>query len=224
MIDEKTQKILIDFNESKAMYSIEQAAAFYKTNSGRLRQCIHRNRDTFNEEIEVFHGETLKKTKKVLRSHYFKISSLTIIKPRGLIRLGLLIKNNEVAEKIKKAVLSEPVLVDYYKDILLTRNQALKKQFEIKSILSQTFSGLFEIKEEQYIGKYRVDFILNNNVIVECDEFGHRAYDQRKELERENFLKSQGYQIVRYNPDDCNTSVFEIINKILIMINKHNAA
>lgn len=73
-----------------------------------------------------------------------------------------------------------------------------------------------ETKRELVLGDYRVDLIFpNEKVLVECDEYGHKHYCQVKEKERELFFESQGYTIIRFNPNEKNFRIGLVIAEIL---------
>ena len=73
-----------------------------------------------------------------------------------------------------------------------------------------------ETKREYVLGDYRADLIFpNEKVLIECDEYGHKHYCQVKEKERELFFESQGYTIVRFNPNEKNFRIGLVIADIL---------
>jgi very-short-patch-repair endonuclease len=67
------------------------------------------------------------------------------------------------------------------------------------------------------IGPYFADLCFTDDLIViECDEYGHRDRSVADEVAREEFIKNQGYAMIRYNP---NEEGFDLSN-VLNMINK----
>lgn len=64
------------------------------------------------------------------------------------------------------------------------------------------------IKRQVYIAGYYADIELvglENNVIIEYDENNHKWYDQNKEKQREDVLKSLGYTLLRI--DDSSSPI-----------------
>ena len=105
--------------------------------------------------------------------------------------------------------------------LLLNISTHLIKQNKLYDILRIAFKNTYDIKKQIKIGKYRVDFIINENIIIECDEFGHKDRNEFYEKTRENFLNNLGYKIIRYNPDDNDSyNIFKLINNIIRNINE----
>jgi len=56
-------------------------------------------------------------------------------------------------------------------------------------------------KRQKIIGTYRTDlYFPDYKLIIECDENDHKDRNQKEELERQNYLISNGYSILRYDP------------------------
>lgn len=73
-----------------------------------------------------------------------------------------------------------------------------------------------ETKREYVLGDYRADLIFpSEKVLIECDEYGHKRYCQKKEKERELFFENQGYTIIRFNPNEKNFRIGLVIAEIL---------
>lgn len=76
---------------------------------------------------------------------------------------------------------------------------------------------------QHVVGPYRVDMYLPAyNIVVECDEHGHKYYDLEQERLREqyitNFLKCQW---IRFNPDDKGFSIFQTANVVFQAVKAH---
>jgi very-short-patch-repair endonuclease len=77
------------------------------------------------------------------------------------------------------------------------------------------FKDVLDMKQQQYICGYRVDLLIRQqNIIVECDENGHNDRDRLYEAAREYCLKKQGYTIIRFNPNEPDFCLADVINKI----------
>lgn len=71
-------------------------------------------------------------------------------------------------------------------------------------------------KREYPIGEYRTDLtFINEKIVVECDEYGHKNYCPIAEKERELYLESQGYAIIRFNPNVKHFSIGLVIADIM---------
>jgi len=101
---------------------------------------------------------------------------------------------------------------------IINRNNHLYKENELKAILNKVFQNICLITNQVICGKYRIDFILDSNIIVECNENNHEGYDKKYEQERKLFLLNKGYTILEYNPDK--DDVFNLINNIFILLNE----
>jgi len=82
------------------------------------------------------------------------------------------------------------------------------------------YSNLFDffsifnlpIKKQVCIGSYIVDFIIKD-FVIEYDENNHSNYNKEKEKIRENYIKSQGYKIIRVSDINSNSYNLGIIAK-----------
>ena len=226
------KKIILDHIDSFCktkifqMFSIGDVAEFYLTSNETVKTIMNRNRTDYelHEELVVLRGSSLKKYKEELcdldRERTKGINSLTLITKEGLIRTGLLMLQNKKSEDIREEIISNGDIPLRYKSLLIGRNhQPLAKQYGVSIFLEKSLGNLFKIDKQIKIGKYRIDFLIDKYVIVECDEFGHKQYNQLNEMKRNNYLINNGYHIIRFNPDttDC---PYELINKILTTIHK----
>ena len=77
------------------------------------------------------------------------------------------------------------------------------------------------IKRQVYIGGYYADIELvglENNVIIEYDENNHKWYDQNKEKQREDVLKSLGYTLLRIDDSSSPIESASLIFKQLLKL------
>ncbi len=109
-------------------------------------------------------------------------------------------------------------LPDEFKQVILTRAKKLRKEQTVpENILwyflrAKRFMGL-KFKRQVPIGKYIVDFVcFEKKLIIELDGSGHLELEKIEyDKKRDNFLKSQGFSVLRiYNND-----VFENIEAVL---------
>lgn len=209
---------------NNGMADIDDAADFYNVNTERISSILRRSKDDFinYEEMVVFRGELLKEYINK-RGKSNNIRNLSILSEDGMIRVGLLIQNNVKAESLKSEFLMNINNVsEKFKKLLTGKSQQiLAKQFNLGRILRKSLGGLVNLAEEVKIDKYRADFLINEYIIIECDEYGHKNYDKLKEAKREKILISKGYEIIRFNPDS-NDCPFELINKIMKTIHMNN--
>ena len=69
---------------------------------------------------------------------------------------------------------------------------------------------------QQNIGKYKIDlYFPKYKLIIECDEFNHKDRNKKYELERHFFIENElNATFIRFNPDDNNFNILDIISKI----------
>ncbi|TPF17982.1 ORF6N domain-containing protein [Priestia megaterium] len=88
----------------------EMAAEYYGVPINTIKTAISRNRDEFNdyEEIKVLKGKALKEFKSEFQDEtLFKgANALTLISRRGLLRLGMLLTESEVARSVRSYLLN----------------------------------------------------------------------------------------------------------------------
>ena len=67
------------------------------------------------------------------------------------------------------------------------------------------------------IGPYRIDlYLAGPKIAIECDEHGHRKYDQGMEAARELFIKEHlGCCFVRYDPFTRDFSVNHVAARVV---------
>lgn len=85
--------------------------------------------------------------------------------------------------------------------------------------IENAYNDIFNVKRQFSMGKYRVDlYFIEYRLVIECDEFNHQDRDIFEEKEREQYIQSLGNKIIRYNPNQKDfdlSNVLKKINKIL---------
>jgi very-short-patch-repair endonuclease len=81
--------------------------------------------------------------------------------------------------------------------------------------IENSFKDIFNIKRQFTMGKYRVDlYFIDYKLVVECDEFNHKDRDPIKETLREEHILSLGNEIIRYNPNEPNFDLSNVLREI----------
>jgi very-short-patch-repair endonuclease len=76
--------------------------------------------------------------------------------------------------------------------------------------IENTYSNMLNIKRQYAFGKYKVDlYFIDYKLVIECDENNHDDREPINEKVREEYIKSLGNKIIRYNP---NTASFDLSN------------
>ncbi|WP_285526585.1 hypothetical protein [Bacillus altitudinis] len=90
--------------------TFEMAAEYYDVSPGTIRAAISRNRDEFNQygELRILKGKALKEFKSMFQDEMlFKgASSLNLLNRRGLLRIGMILTESEVASSVRNYLLN----------------------------------------------------------------------------------------------------------------------
>ena len=81
------------------------------------------------------------------------------------------------------------------------------KEEELIGFLMRVFSRKHSCHVQRCLGPYRVDMMIDDCVVVECDEHNHVGYDQVKEADRHEYIKMKGYTLYGF---DCDCPTFDL--------------
>lgn len=85
--------------------------------------------------------------------------------------------------------------------------------------IENAFQGLRAMSRQFRIGPYFADLCFTDDLIViECDEYGHHDRYEAEEVAREDFIKNQGYAMIRYNPNEAGFDLSNVLNRINMRI------
>lgn len=93
------------------------------------------------------------------------------------------------------------------------------KEQECLYAIMKAFSG--EKMERQYrVGGHRIDlYFPYYDLAIECDENNHQNYDPKEEIARQKLIEKElCCMFIRFNPDEKNFNIFEVINQMFILI------
>lgn len=89
---------------------------------------------------------------------------------------------------------------------------AKKYQKEMSYLINNIFHS-HKVENEKYVDGYRIDFLIDNHIAIECDEAVHDYYDKDHEKRREETLANKNYTFYRY--DVRNGNVLSFIGDII---------
>lgn len=117
-----------------------------------------------------------------------------------------------IAEDCRKFSLDLPDRVSVTKE-QITANQIVKAFSHLRSI--HQFS----------VRPYFIDlYFPDHKIAIECDEDNHCGYDSQMELQRQKYIeKALDCVFIRYNPDDRNFNIGDVIHRIMMLIYGKNA-
>jgi len=81
--------------------------------------------------------------------------------------------------------------------------------------IENSFSEALRLTRQKRIGTYYIDLYFEDyNLAIECDENDHKGRDITYERTREQYLLEQNITILRYNPNDKNFDLSNVLRKI----------
>ena len=94
--------------------------------------------------------------------------------------------------------------------------KTLLQETKTLAALAEIFKGE-DITFQFPVGPYRVDMYMPAyNIVVECDEHGHRRYNKEHEDTRTQYIEDAiGCRFVRFDPDGECFSIFQAANQVL---------
>ncbi len=86
----------------------EMGAEYYEVDKMVIRLVVHRHRDELKSDgMKVLRGDELQRFKKELQNVTLKArSKLTILPRRAVLRIGMLLRDSEVAKKVHSYLLN----------------------------------------------------------------------------------------------------------------------
>ncbi|MDF2952363.1 MAG: hypothetical protein K0S18_1946 [Anaerocolumna sp.] len=200
--------------------TIFQVANYYKTNTKTIDTIIRRNREEFcNDGIYRINGDKLKSFKKFHNEIPAKTPYLLLIPYACILRIAFKLQNNNTATKLREDVCSKYPLL--YEELMSFNIKLINKKYELelKELISKIFSKYHKIDYQYKIHNYFVDFLIDDKLIIECDENGHDNYNNVDEIKRETFLLGKGYKLLRYDTrsNDMLEFIGEISNKLALL-------
>ena len=84
------------------------------------------------------------------------------------------------------------------------------------SIIIKAINGFIDYKTQFQISKYRIDlYIPSLKLAIECDEKSHLPYAIKDKQREDEIKKLLNCQFLRFNPDDPNFNIGNVINTVL---------
>jgi very-short-patch-repair endonuclease len=95
------------------------------------------------------------------------------------------------------------------------------KESETLRAIMKAFKGE-NMKEQYAVLDYRLDlYFPTYNLAIECDEFNHKDRCPIKEKDRyDKITKKLNCKWLRFDPDDKDFSIFDVINRIFLIIKR----
>lgn len=111
--------------------------------------------------------------------------------------------------------LSRPSTPAAVADVKLTHIRRYHpKEEEVMGFVIRVYTSSFRCQSQHAIGRYRVDALIDERIVVECDEKGHGCYDPVAEEERQLYLENHGFTIYRFNPDSNDFDLAKVVSDL----------
>lgn len=131
---------------------------------------------------------------------------------RYILYIIMLSSNSAKALKIREDM--RRVNIKMFEEFEIIKTGRFKKhENDVENYLKYSF-GEENVKKQENVGEYILDFVLFEKINIEVDENGHSDYSKVEEHNRELYIKENtNYNIIRYNPNKDKPYI--LINKIL---------
>ena len=124
----KTKALVMAFWEGKNIATTKQLADFYGVDEDTVQKSSLRNKDEFlSDGLQVLRGKALRDAVDILSVASVKSSVLTIWTPRAALRLGMLLRDSDVAKQLRSLILDMVAIAPQQND----RIRELELQLEI---------------------------------------------------------------------------------------------
>lgn len=135
--------------------TLQMAADYYEVKFDTIKSVIKRNRDEFNEygEMRVLKGKALKdfKGQVQLAPELKTAPSLTLINRRGLLRMGMLLTESNVARSIRNYLLNvEEVSTDEQKRWAVEREISKRERRQLTDAIQEFYQGTLKNRGLEY--------------------------------------------------------------------------
>ena len=102
----KAKSLVMAMWQGMGVATTEQMADYYDVSVDAIESVIRRNKDELQSDgLKVLKGKELKEVVVILTESQTRIPSLTIWTPRAALRLGMLLRDSEVAKQVRTVLL-----------------------------------------------------------------------------------------------------------------------
>ncbi len=92
--------------QGKGIATTEEMADFYEVEAATIRQVRNRHQEEFvSDGVQTIRGKALKDVRDIM-SRTYRESNLTIWTPRAALRLGMLLRDSEIAKEVRTSLLN----------------------------------------------------------------------------------------------------------------------
>lgn len=126
--------------------TLQMAATYYEVPVNTVRTIIKRHRDEFNdyEELRLLKGKSLKEFKALVQDEpsLKTLNSIQVLNRRGLLRIGMLLTESEVAKSIRNYLLNiEEVSTEQQKQWAVEREISKRERRMLTDSIQEFYQG-----------------------------------------------------------------------------------
>jgi len=122
----KAKSLVMSVWQGSGIATTEQMADYYEVSVETIKTVLHRNREELESDgLKVLKGKALKDVRFIMNLTSDKIPSLTTWTPRSALRLGMLLRDSEIAKQVRTLLLdlselapSQPALPQTFSEAL----------------------------------------------------------------------------------------------------------
>lgn len=122
----KAKSLVMAMWQGVGIATTEQMADYYEVSVETIKTVLHRNREELESDgLKVLKGKALKDVRFIMNLTSDKIPSLTTWTPRSALRLGMLLRDSEIAKQVRTLLLdlselapSQPALPQTFSEAL----------------------------------------------------------------------------------------------------------
>lgn len=192
----------LTFDTKDFRCTVRTLANFYEVGIETMKTIIKRNKSMLEDEYSVFCPKDIE-LKGMIDSGKISryTSSISLFSLKGILHLAFYIKN-------KTSLIIQYWLLNNKLDLYNLLNSkscyddkifVKKYEKELGFLLNQIFGKNHVIESQYRVDNYKIDFVIDDKIAVECDEDAHVYYDQHKEKIREQYIINRGFILLRYN-------------------------
>lgn len=196
-------------------------ANFYECNLESIRTVFKRNSSIFIKYgYKVLNGCDLEECREKNKSHFSsRARSVGLLNEECVVIFAYLLrKSDKTLSVIKHNEIKNYKFHQKMMELYTSKDFIKKYEKEMSFLIHGIFDKFHKIDEQVSCGKYYIDFVIDDKLAIECDENNHSSYDKNIEKDRENFLKQNGYEIMRYNTK--NNNMLEFMGEISEFLQK----
>jgi len=195
--------------------TVKELALFYGEKYETLQRKIERfSNDLVGDVREINKSDELFDRLKRNGVTSNKTPKIMVISPTGVAKIAYFsegVKQHEVRQALSiiNHRLHEELSVKY-SDIYFSKVY----QKEMSYLINNIFHS-HKVENEKYVEGYRIDFLIDDHIAIECDESVHDYYNRDHEESRKKLMETKGYSFYRYDARKKNMLSFvgDLIDK-----------